>query len=246
MASTTLDMDCTHARQEALADLGEIASRMAHEIRNPLNAMRMQVAVIRNKLSQPDPQSLDVARTQLERLEHEVVRVEKLARAFLEFGRPPADEPQDVWLAPFLQDVVALVEPEFEEFGHSLTLEIGEKASNLWVRMDPAKLRQVVLNLLANARHAMNTAGRASVQLAPFDEGLVCIRVCDSGRGIGQEELPNIFQPFYTRGTGGEGLGLPIVKQIVEAVGGSLQVESKPEKGSCFTVILPSYAPVGD
>lgn len=235
-------MSCAapEARQEALAELGEMASRMAHEIRNPLNAIRMQVAVIRNKLLRPDPSNLDVARGQLERLEIEVLRVEKLARSFLEFGRPPADEPEEIDLVHLLEDVVALVRPEFEAEGHRLEGDWSlADAADLRVRMDRAKLHQVLHTLLGNARNAVDRPGRICVSLARTREHEACIRVQDSGCGIPPEELPEIFLPFHTFGTSGDGLGLAIAKKIVDAAGGCIRVESRVGQGSCFEVVLP-------
>src|SRR5690606_16372977 len=125
----------------ALAELGEIASRMAHEIRNPLNAIRMQVAVIRNKLLRPDPKNIGVAKDQLERLEMEVLRLERLAKDFLEFGRVPAYEPEDICLVELIEDVVSQVRPDFEVFGHVIRLQ-RDSGTELWVRADRARLRQ--------------------------------------------------------------------------------------------------------
>jgi signal transduction histidine kinase len=233
-----LDKARLEARQESLAEIGEIASRMAHEIRNPLNAIRMQVAVIRNKLLKPDAQNLEVAKGQLERLEVEVLRVEKLAKAFLEFGRPPADEPEDVCLLQLVDDVVALVRPEFEEAGHVLTFE-SNGGADLWVHMDRAKLRQVLLNLLSNARNAMNSRGRVQVGLHREGEAYASIQIEDTGCGIQPEDLADIFLPFHSPSATGEGLGLPISKKIVEAVGGCIRVQSQVSRGSCFEVVLP-------
>ncbi|HOJ72725.1 MAG TPA: ATP-binding protein [Phycisphaerae bacterium] len=236
-ASETTEVDSS--RREALAALGEIASRMAHEIRNPLNAIRMQVAVIRNKLLKPDPRNLEVARAQLERLEVEVLRVEKLAKAFLEFGRPPADEPEEICLAALIKDVISLLEPEFEEAGHTLEFR-DESAGGLWVRMDKGKLRQVLLNLLINAREAMSAApGRACVQLRRDGDGQACIQIEDTGCGIPQEELGEIFMPFQKWNSSGEGLGLAIAHKIVDTAGGTIRVQSQVGAGSCFEVLLP-------
>lgn len=226
------------ARQESLAELGEIASRMAHEIRNPLNAIRMQVAVIRNKLLKPDAQNLEVAKGQLERLEGEVLRVERLAKAFLEFGRPPADEPEDICLLQLVEDVVGLVRLEFEDFGHVLTLEVSNGA-DLWVHMDRAKLRQVLLNLLSNARNAMSFRGRVRIRLRREGEGYASIQVEDTGCGMQPEDLAEIFMPFHSLSATGEGLGLPISKKIVDGVGGCIRVQSQVGRGSCFEVVLP-------
>jgi signal transduction histidine kinase len=246
MATTAYAPQLEDARQEALADLGEIASRMAHEIRNPLNAIRMQVAVIRNKLAQPGPENLAVAKTQLERLDQEVLRVEKLAKAFLEFGRPPDDEPEEIWLTELLEDVLSLVRPEFEGLGHRLVVEHAPDGFDLFVRMDRAKLRQVFMNLLANSKNAMTQPGEVRIHLGRTGQHRASIRVSDSGCGIPEQDIPHIFAPFYSRSHQGEGLGLAIVKKIVDNAGGLIRVESQVGQGSCFEIILPliQFAPI--
>lgn len=230
------------SRQEALAEMGEIASRMAHEIRNPLNAIRMQVAVIRNKLMKPDPQNLEVARGQLERLESEVMRVEKLAKAFLEFGRPPADEPEEFSVCQLLEDVFALIGPEIEEAGHRLIFD-RPRQDDLWVSMDRAKLRQVLLNLLSNARIAMSEAGRVRI-LVDKEGANARIAIEDTGCGISPEHLSEIFLPFHAFSSTGVGLGLAIAKKIIDSAGGTIRVRSQVGQGTCFEVILPLAEPV--
>lgn len=226
------------SRQEALAELGEIASRMAHEIRNPLNAIRMQVAVIRNKLMKPDPQNLEVARGQLERLESEVMRVEKLAKAFLEFGRPPIDEPEDFCLRELVEDVFALIGPEIEQAGHQAELTC-QTQHELWVRMDRSKLRQVLLNLLSNARIAMSDPGCVRINVEREGGRQARISIEDTGCGIAPEHLAEIFLPFHAFSSTGAGLGLAIAKKIIDSAGGTIRVRSQVGKGTCFEIVLP-------
>ena len=232
-----------NARHEAMADLGEIAGRMAHEIRNPLNAIRMQVAVIRNKLQQPLPENLAVAKTQLERLENEVLRVDRLAKAFLEFGRPPADEPEDIWLTELLEEVASMARPDFEAHGHQLTLDFAEDDADLVVHMDAARLRQVFMKLLANSKIALTSRGTVRLELTHCGDRQACLRVCDDGCGILPEDLPHVFTPFYSRSCHDEGLGLATVKRIVDAAGGTIQVESCRGHGTRFEILLPLAVP---
>lgn len=238
MVCRTIDQARLDSRQEALAELGEVASRMAHEIRNPLNAIRMQVAVIRNKLLNPDARNLEVAKGQLERLETEVLRLEKLAKAFLEFGRPPLDELEDFCLVQLIEDVVGLIRPEFELFGHELDLQT-EAGSRLWVRTDRAKLHQVLLNLLSNARDAMSSPGQVRIRLHRGESSQASIQIADTGCGIPEANLAEIFLPFNTCSSTGAGLGLAIARRIVETAGGTIRVQSELGKGSCFEVLLP-------
>jgi signal transduction histidine kinase len=239
MLSTAPESHCFDPRHEVMAELGEIASRMAHEIRNPLNAIRMQVAVIRNKIARPDPENLRVATSQLARLDQEVLRVEKLAKAFLEFGRPPADEPEDIDVIELAEDVAALVRPEFEELGVKFVFQCpaGDGLSRVYA--DRAKLRQMLINLLVNARNAMGDSGQVTLAVSRWGDREVMIQVRDTGCGIPPEIMPHIFLPFFSGRGSGAGLGLAIARKIVESAGGCIKVESKLDEGSCFRVILP-------
>ena len=242
MLSTAPEARCVDSRQQSLAELGEIASRMAHEIRNPLNAIRMQVAVIRNKLARPDPDNLNVARGQLARLEQEILRVEKLTKAFLEFCRSPADEPEDVPLAELVEDVAALIRPECDERGIELIVQRGADTARLCVYADRSKLKQVFMNMLANARSAITAPGRVTLPVARYGDREVSVQVRDTGCGISSEVMPHIFAPFFSTRGDGEGLGLAIVKKIIEGAGGFLQVESRVGEGTSFRVILSAKA----
>lgn len=237
-ATNPTDRARSDGRQEALAELGEIASRMTHEIRNPLNAIRMQVAVIRNKLLKPDVRALEVARGQLDRLESEVMKLESLAKAFLEFGRPIVSHPEDLCVGPFLDEVIASARPALEEAGHSVLVQ-GCEDETTWVRIDSASLRQALTNLLSNALHAMGEAGQVRVRLGREGDDLAIVEVEDTGCGIPEEELPDLFLPFHGFSCGGQGLGLAMTKKIVEAAGGEVRVESRVGEGSSFQIVLP-------
>jgi len=226
------------AHADSSAELGELASRMAHEIRNPLNAIRMQVAVIRNKLLNPSPDNLDVAWGQLERLEQETLRVENLVKCFLEWCRPPANEPEDIHLPRMLKEVADLVRSKFEESGHRLTVQ-RRRNNRLWVHMDRSRLQRVLSNVLSNALHAMASPGQVVIRPVQRGQASVAIQIEDTGSGIRPENLSRVFHPFYSTDNGGHGLGLPIAKRMVEAAGGSIGVDSRPGKGSCFEIILP-------
>lgn len=229
-------------RKHYLADVGSMASRVVHEIRNPLNAIRMQVAVIRNKLAHPDPANLAVAAEQLELLEQEVLRLEELAQAFLEFGRPPAEEPEMIDVAALVEETAALVRPRFEHGGMTVTTDPGTADPPLMVMMDRRRLRQVLHNLIDNAGLAMEAGGRLSIQVSPGRDGQVMLQVRDTGRGIPPEVQSRIFTPFYSEGEG-SGLGLPIVKRIIEDANGEIEVQSEVGKGTRVKITLPAAGP---
>lgn len=228
------------AQQASLADVGVIASRIVHEIRNPLNAIRMQVAVIRKKLTHPDGANIEAAQEQLASLEAEVARLESLAQAFLDYGKPPADNPEEIDVPALVEEVAELLEAELKKDGVTFELSLPpSEDGGCRTRMDRRKLCQVIHNLAANARDAMGGAGTLTLSVAsPAGNRGARLAVADTGKGIPAEELGRIFEPFHST-SGGSGLGLPIVSQIIDSAGGSIHVRSTPGKGTRFDIDLP-------
>jgi signal transduction histidine kinase len=232
-------LDRAAARQEQLAAMGGLARRMVHEIRNPLNAMRMQIAVIQDLLSGPQAPSDTVRVEHLERLDQEVTRLEKLAKSFLVYGRPPRDEPEQIELRDALDDVAEFIRPAFERIGAHVEVQIEQGIEPLVVRMDKSKLREVLLNLTENAREAMD-GGTLTIRLGRVSRDEALIQIVDTGRGIPEGDLPMIFQGLRSTKTDGSGLGLLIVKRIVEDTGGSITVDSQIGRGTRFDIVLPT------
>ncbi len=224
---------------QRMAEVGQLASGLVHEVRNPLNAMRMQIAVIRTKLKQRDRENMNIAAVQLERLEHEVLRVQRLANDFLAYGRPASDNPETVELSGVISDVAEFIKPEFAQGGTHVDVAMGPDSAGLAVRMDLSKLRQVLLNLAENARQAMTDGGTLTLSCDKPSNHEARIQVCDTGAGIPAEKLPRIFEAFYSTRDEGTGLGLAIVKRTVEAAGGRVRVESAIDHGTRFEIYLP-------
>lgn len=233
-------LDRALARQEQQAAMSALARRMVHEIRNPLNAMRMQIAVIQDMLADPATMTESVRTEQLGRLDQEVSRVEKLAKSFLAFGRPPKDELESFRPADLIRDVAEFIRPAFERIGARVDVEVDHRGERSKIRMDQSKLREVLLNLAENAREAMD-GGRLLIRLAGRSQQEISIQVEDTGRGIAADDLPRAFQGLCSTKTDGSGLGLLIVKRIVEDAGGTIRVESQVNRGTCFELVLPLF-----
>jgi PAS domain S-box-containing protein len=224
-----------------MARVGELASGLVHEVRNPLNAMQIQMAIMHDGLKEPDAGGIELATSQLKCLEQEVIRVQELANDFLAYGRPSPDNPEPIDLGEAIQSVASFVKPEFDQIGASVVIS-GVDQAGLVVNTDPAKLRQVLLNLAVNAKQAMGEGGRLTLEAGKASEGEAYIVVQDTGCGIPSEKLPRIFEAFYSTRDEGTGLGLAIVKQTIEGAGGRILVESEVGVGTRFQVYLPLAA----
>lgn len=243
-ATITRDIGDRKRTEEAarMAEVGQLASGVAHEVRNPLNAMRMQLAVIRDMVESFTPDSADEIIDEIACIEHELLRVQNLASDFLAYGRPAAARVEEVVVADFLAEIAQFLRPEFEKEGIAVVLA-GEH-DNATVCCDPAKLRQVVLNLAENGRQAIpEGGGQVTLRWAAAPAGEVRIEVADTGSGIPADQLPRVFDAFYSTREEGTGMGLAIVKRIVEAGGGRLRVETVECEGTTVILYLPRICP---
>lgn len=225
--------------ETSLFEQGHQASRLAHEIRNPLNAMRMQAAVIRLRLDRSADPDLKVARDQLCLLEQEINRLERLVHSFLETEDKPSDTTARVQLAKLIHQVCDFARLELEANRAELQLSIEANASEIQVQMDETGLHQVLLNLIQNAEQAIPDAGCITVGLRRGEDGQALLFVEDTGVGIADDVLPRIFEPFYSTRENGDGLGLEIARELVEKAGGQIRVDSQVGCGTRFEVLLP-------
>jgi two-component system sensor histidine kinase HydH len=225
------------ARQERLAALGGMAAILAHEIRNPLGAIKGLAQYLGEK------RSGDLVQTEMTRtIATEATRLERLVNDLLTYARPRPPERQRVDLASLLAEAKALTHPAATDAG--VTIETEVEDSSLTILADLDQMRQLVGNLILNAIQAMPEGGRLRLRAGrghrqPGERGTVEIRVEDTGAGIPTEHLPHVFEPFYTTRTKGTGLGLAISKQIVEAHGGTIRVSRTGPGGTAIDVTFP-------
>lgn len=221
------------SQQEAVAAVGEFASSLAHEVRNPLTSIRVDLQRSQRKMKEGSSEAqalVDRALGELERLDASVDDVLRIARS----GRV-AMKPVELRLP--LEAAVRGATPRFEEQGAHLEAELG--ARPVWVRGDDGALEQLVLNLLLNAAEALPRGGRASLRIdtGPHCESVV-VTVTDDGPGIPERNLSQIFEPFFTTKGEGTGLGLAVARRIASAHGSELEVESAPGGGATFRLSL--------
>lgn len=225
------ELDRQMFQMEKLTTLGELAMGVAHEIGNPLAGMK---AVAQAMQYEDDiPPGLVEA---LKRMEAEVDRLSGFLRSFHGFAAPQMIAREPCRLEQILDDVLFWTRKDAKSANIGFELSGVEALPPL--SADPHQLKQVLLNLLMNAIHAMPEGGIVTVD-AKNEPNFKTIRITDSGVGMSDEVLKRIFEPFYTTRREGTGLGLAIVRKIVEQHGGSIVVTSSPGHGTCFTLTWP-------
>jgi signal transduction histidine kinase len=224
-------------RRERLATLGEMAAAVAHEVRNPLNAVSMGLQRLRAEFHTGEDEEY---RRLLDLIRGEVHRLNGIVEEFLSLARPLALNLGAVRVQDLFDEVIALVEAQAGAAGIRIERRIpGDLAT---VRADRDRLKQVLLNLALNALQAMPGGGTLGLAASASRHALA-ITVSDTGGGIPPDLLPRIFEPYVTSKPRGLGLGLTIARRIVEAHGGRIAAESDPGQGSRFRIILPPGGP---
>jgi signal transduction histidine kinase len=225
-------------RAEQLAWAGQMAAGIAHEVRNPLMAIKLlvQAASMGRRATPFRPRDLEV-------LEEEILRVEEIVSMFLDFARPARPDKKHVEARSLLQSSLERVQSRAELQNVKIRLDAPDEP--LMLDADPNQIRQVMYNLLFNALDVLPSGGEITVRLdsAPIVEGtepFVVIEVEDTGPGLSPELTDRIFDPFVSTKETGLGLGLSICRRIVEAHGGAISGETRPGSGARFTVRLPA------
>ncbi len=223
-----LEAQVLHANR--LAGLGELAAGVAHEIRNPLTAVKGFTQVLEEELAPGDAR-----REYTGVITKEVERLERIVRGLLAFARPAQSKFQKENLSEIMDETLVLVDNG--EFRRRIELH-KEYEGEVWADVDRGQVKQVLLNLLINASQAIESKGVIRVRIARQGEW-ASISVSDSGSGIRQENFDKLFDPFFTTKEKGTGLGLAMVHQLVELHQGKVQVRSAVGQGTEFTVMLP-------
>ena len=216
---------------ERLRAFGEVARRVAHEMKNPLTPIRLAVAQMARRASPEFREELDVIAV-------ESARLEAMAREFAELGRLPEGVAAPVDLGELLDDLLRSTVPATM----TRTFRGAPDVATVVGYYDP--LRRAFSNIVRNAVEACHGTGTIDVQLRQVD-GRVEVAVCDNGPGIAPERREMIFQPYYTEKGDGTGLGLTIVRQTIEQHGGTIAVTETPGGGATFVVRLPAQGAEG-
>jgi signal transduction histidine kinase len=223
------------AAAERIAAWREVARRLAHEVKNPLTPIAMSVETLRDALARDRPDFREIFEEGAQAIGEEVRRLKRIVDEFSRFARLPAPELSPVPAEELVASVLALYPAPPPGVELIREIEPGLPA----VRADRDQILQVLLNLIRNAVEAMPAGGALRVT-ARRDGDAVAVSVTDSGPGIAPEDLPRVFEPYFTTKQGGTGLGLAIARRIAEEHGGRLDLESTPGRGATFTLRLPA------
>jgi len=244
-------MQSTIRYSRKLAALGRLSAGVAHEVKNPLNAMMIHLELLRQKFATTSgigagraavataaPPAIDVddAMNHVDVIATEIRRLDQVVQGFLKFSRAEDLKLQPVALQGLLEEVVPIIMPEAQRAGVQLAVECNGAPD---VNGDPAMLRQAFLNLALNACQAMPNGGTLRIQCAAAKGRQASIAFSDTGVGIAPEHLQRIFDLYFTTKEKGSGIGLSMVYRTVQMHDGEIEVQSTPGAGTTFRILLP-------
>lgn len=236
------------------SELSRLTGELAHEIKNPLSTVKVNLALAREALEDID--LVDVQGGVLEKSRHglssavrkitviqkEADRLEQIVDGFLKYVRRPDLQLATVDLNELVGDMIDFYSPQAAS--HALTLRHTLAPGPLMCRVDAGALKQAMLNVFINAQQASEGGGELMIRTSRCKNRGV-LQISDTGRGIPADKLSMIFRPYYSSRAGGTGLGLPTAKKIIEAHNGTITVHSEVEKGTSFTIEIPLVAAEG-
>jgi len=239
--------DAKLIQSERLAAIGRMAAHVTHEVRNPLSSMGLNVELLEEELAAAGVEAGVEARELLSAIQREIEHLTALTEEYLRVARLPNPQLEPEEIADVASATVSFMRPELSLAGIEVKLDVAPDLPS--VAIDEAQIRQVLINLIKNARDAMPSGGVITVQLARDVEpdsaeatGGVIIRVIDHGEGMTAEQRDRIFDLFYTTKSHGTGLGLPLSQQIVVAHGGVIRCQSAVGEGTTFELWFPALA----
>ncbi len=233
-----VEMERQLEKAERLSALGQLAAGVAHEIRNPLNAISMASQRLKREFMPADEHKIKEFQTLAGVIRDEIRRLDGIIEEFLTFSKSRRLELHEYPVAEVLQKIVNLIREEATLKG--ITLETRYKDNPAIIPMDVDKLQQAILNLVKNAMESISGEGTVRILVDSSGKNRVVIKISDNGCGMTSEEVERIFNPEYTTKEKGLGLGLPLAHEIIRGHGGEIRVLSQPGSGTTFDIILPA------
>ncbi|AMV37086.1 two-component system sensor histidine kinase NtrB [Planctomyces sp. SH-PL62] len=231
------DPDLARRLREQNAQIAQLAGGLAHEIRNPLSTLSLNLDLLAEDFQDAETPRERRAGTRIERLKREARRLQDILENFLRFARLQDLRPTEVDLNAVVEEMCDFYEPQASTRGVVVRTHFAPDIPK--TSLDADAFKQAVLNLMLNAEHAMPDGGEL-ILTTRRDGPCVVLDVIDTGCGMTEDVRSKIFDPFYSTRKGGSGLGLPTTRNIIEAHGGSIEVQSVPNRGSRFSIRLPT------
>lgn len=223
--------------QQQYAEIATLAGGLAHEIRNPLSTISMNLELLVEDLEHTESQRERRMLNKIQRVQRECDNLEAILNAFLQFARAGELELESSDINAEVTSFIRFYEPLAQEHGVELTPHLATDLPP--VLIDRSLMRQVWMNLVQNAQQAMPEGGQIVFQTRQQD-GQIHVELIDNGCGMDERVRSKMFQAFFSTKSNGSGLGLPTVRKIVEAHNGTIRCESEPGKGTRFTITLPA------
>lgn len=228
---------------DRILELSAITGGLAHEIRNSLSTLRMNLQLLEEDLQRAEDEHVDARETarrshsRISAVLKESTRLETILEDFLNFVNKRELRTERYDLNNLIRELADFYRPQAE--AHDIALTTESAGAPCWSEVDVNLMKQALLNLLINARQSMPEGGRLTIRLACENDRTIRIDVIDTGPGIEPDQHERIFRAYHSTRKGGTGLGLPTTRRIVREHGGKIYVRSKPPNGSCFTILLP-------
>jgi len=256
LAQAHKELDDAHkciSRYDVLASLGRVAAGVAHEIRNPLNSMSLNLQLLQEDIQEAQLKDKKSSMTLVQVIKDEIERLDDLVKEFTSYAKPSNMDFREVNLNQLINQVLRLV--KYSESRHNIRIDRHISPKVIYIMADADQIKQALLNIILNAIQAMTDGGRLCVSESyavqdVFDRvikgsvreeknNMVCVKIEDTGKGMDPSVLKRVFEPFFTTKSDGIGLGLSIVERIINEHGGYIGVDSLAERGTTFKIFLP-------
>jgi len=216
---------------------------LAHEIKNPLNTMKINLQLLQEDWNQPNGPDKTKALKRLETLNGEIGRLEVILNDFLRFVRLPQPNLEKYSVSSLLNELLDFTEPEAQQLNIKVIRDFSSDLPE--IELDGGQIKQALLNIVLNANQSMLSGGQMTIK-AYRTNSHISIDIIDTGEGISPERIDRLFDLFYSTKENGTGLGLSIAKKIIDMHGGEIRVNSREGRGTTFSVLLPIYRSRGE
>lgn len=223
------------ARQTQLEELSKLTGGLAHEIKNPLSTIKVNLKLISEQMDRGQD-GIDRAVRKISVVQKETDRLEQILEDFLGYIGKPEPQFADIDINELIDDMVDFYSPQ--AYTGSITIRVGFYSDKLICKVDTYLLKQAILNLFINAQQAMDAGGEIIVRTDKQKNNAI-IEISDTGKGIEPDKLTRVFDAYYSSKSRGSGLGLPTTRKIIEAHNGGITLNSEPGKGTSFIIKLP-------